>query len=163
MIGILESDNGTKKQAYTALAGVHKEIAKEYAKAVAKYWKAVWERARMLCLQYGAYDTGTLFESIRLVWDIHPQFGLYEVAVSSEGAEATGYIRVGGGTFMNPKTGRVVDYAQVVHDGGPFPRGGGHYQARPFLTDAIDQLEGYRESLMMEHVDKAINRFKRVQ
>lgn len=160
---VQESDGGTKRAAYNALSTVHQELAKEYGKAVEEYWNAVWEKARDLCLEYGAYDTGTLYESIRLVWEVHPRFGLYEVAFSSQGASVTGYIRAGGGTYINPRTGRVVDYAQVVHDGGPYPNGGGVYPPRPFITDAILQCEGLREEIMQRHVDKALSKFERVQ
>lgn len=153
---IQESDGGTKRACYNALGRVQRELAVAYGKAIEEYWNAVLQRAKQLCLEYGAYDTGTLYRSIRLVWETHPQFGLYEVAFSSRGASVTGYIRAGGGAWINPKTGKLVDYAQAVHDGTK------HMAPRPFIQDAVDQMESVREQIMKRHIDNALSKFERV-
>lgn len=67
--------------------------------------------AKTLC----PVDTGALMSSIR--WE---RRGPYEAALIA-----------GGGGFINPRTGREVDYARYVHDGTS------RMPARPFLLQAI--------------------------
>jgi hypothetical protein len=62
-------------------------------------------------------DTATLMASIRA-----ERRGLYESALIA-----------GGGGWVNPKTGREVDYAKPVHDGTS------RMLARPFLLQAVVQ------------------------
>lgn len=152
---ITETDSGTKEAARRALSRTYKELDKGFVEAVKEYWYRVWFTARQLCLQYGAFDTGTLYESIELVWESVPYGGLYELGVSSKGVDMTAMIKVGGVGFINPKTGRFVDYAQAVHDGTRYMR------ARPFLTDAIALNEGFLQSVLAKHTDMALSRFER--
>lgn len=67
--------------------------------------------AKALC----PIDTGALMASIR--WERRAR---YEAALIA-----------GGGGFINPRTGREVDYARYVHDGTY------RMPARPFLLQAI--------------------------
>jgi len=152
---ITETDSGTKEKAKRALSETYKKVDKEFIEAVKEYWYKVWLTAKQLCLQYGAFDTGTLYESIELVWERVPYGGLYEIGVSSRGAEMVAMIRVGGSVYVNPKTGKFVDYAQAVHDGTRYMR------ERPFLTDAIVLCEPFYQQVMMGHVDMALSRFER--
>jgi HK97 gp10 family phage protein len=62
-------------------------------------------------------DTGALLGSIR--WEIR---GLHEAALVA-----------GGVGYVNPRTGRPVDYARYVHDGTS------RMPARPFLLQAVIQ------------------------
>lgn len=156
-----EDDAGTKRRTKEALKKTKEELDKEFREAMMKYWYRVWEVARQLCIEYGAVDTWALYESIRLVWDASPIGGLYEVIVSAEGVDMTALIKVGG-VGINWKTGRVVDYAQAVHD-GHMSRGGEWVRARPFLMDAITICEPYRMMLMKQHVDRALSKFERSQ
>ena len=66
-------------------------------------------------------DTGALMASIRA-----ERRGPIESALVA-----------GGGGYMNPKTGKLVDYARQVHDGTS------HKPARPFLLQAV-QAESLR-------------------
>ncbi len=72
---------------------------------------------RMLCFAKAVcpVETGALRDSIRV---IHP-------------TPFTAKLVAGGGGFINPKTGRVVDYAGRVHDGTS------RMPPRPFLAQAV--------------------------
>jgi len=150
-----ETDAGTKEKAKVSLSRTRRELHQKFMESVKDYWWRVWETARQLCLEYGAVDTGTLYESIRLIWQYEPSGGLYEVAVSSSGVEMTAMIKVGGQEFINPKTGRACNYAQAVHDGTKY------MAARPFLTDAIMMNEGYLQAILEKNVDEALTGFER--
>ena len=156
-----EDDAGTKKACQTAYTRLRRSLGKEFNAACKEYWWHVYETARRLCIEYGAVDTWALYESIQLIWEYEPEGGLYEVAISSSGVDMTAMIRVGGTAAINPKTGWYVDYAQIVHDGGPHPRGGGYFIARPFLTNAIVQSEWAFQAIFQKHLDKALTEFTR--
>ena len=83
------------------------------------------EEAKSLC----PIDTGALTLSIRA-----ERWEPFKTALVA-----------GGGGFINPRTGREVDYAQLVHDGTS------RMPTRPFLLQAI--LAG-RAGLAREIVDK---------
>lgn len=72
---------------------------------------AMVEEARSLC----PVDTGALASSIRA-----ERRGPFRTALVA-----------GGGGFINPRTGREVDYARLVHDGTS------RMPARPFLLQAV--------------------------
>lgn len=152
---IYEDDAGGKMMTKGALARTQRELHKKFVEACRNYWYKVWETARELCLQYGAYDTGALYESIRLIWSFEPYGGVYEVAVSSQGAEMVAMIKVGGMEFINPKTGRCVNYAEAVHDGTRY------MAARPFLTDAIALCEPDLQAILSMNIDEALSGFER--
>ena len=150
-----ETDSGTKEKAKRALGRTHRDLGKKFREAAESYWWKVWETARQLCIEFGAFDTGTLYESIRLIWQYEPYGGLYEVGVSSAGVNMYAMIKVGGMEYINPKTGRVCNYAQAVHDGTQY------MAARPFLTDAIAICEGYLQAVLQGSVDEALTGFER--
>ncbi len=156
-----ESGGGTKKSCQRAYRRLTKDLAIGFKNALREYWMYVYEMARSLCIQYGAIDTWSLYNTIELIWEHMPSGGLYEIAISSSGADMTAMIRVGGTGAINPKTGKYVDYAMVVHDGGPNPRGGGYFFPRPFLTMAITQSEGMYQLIMEKHLNKASMQFSR--
>lgn len=150
-----ETDSGTKEKCIVALRRTSRKLNKNFTKMAHKYWMAVYETAKRLCLEMGAFDTGTLYNSIRLLWVYEPSGGLFEVAVSSAGVDMVAMIKVGGGTFINPKTGKVVDYAQAVHDGTRYMAG------RPFLTMAIFECEHILQALEKQEIDSALAEFVR--
>ena len=150
-----ETDSGTKEKAKLALGRTHRDLGRKFREAAESYWWKVWETARQLCIEYGAVDTWTLYESIRLVWQYEPYGGLYEVGVSSAGVNMYAMIKVGGMEYINPRTGRPVNYAQAVHDGTRY------MVARPFLTDAIAMNEGYLQAVLQGNVDEALTAFER--
>ena len=157
-----ETDSGTKAQCKQALKKTSRELSLEFRQAAREYWWRVWLTARQLCMEM-AYDTGTLMNSIRLVWMVGYGGGpeapfsgeVFDIAISSEGLGMTAMIKVGGEGFINPKTGWYVDYAQAVHDGTRY------MEARPFLTLAITMNEAYLQHVLERHVDKALSAFER--
>ena len=83
--------------------------------------------ARGLC----PVDTGALAGSVRV-----ERLGPLEAALAA-----------GGAGFVNPRTGRVIDYAEAVHDGTS------RRPARPFLRQAL-LIESRRlASEMLEGVE----------
>ena len=159
----VESDGGSKAKARRAYQRTSLQLEREFMKAAKTYWEKVYETAKQLCFEY-VYSgpesphykrTGTLYDSIRLIWEAEPYGGLYEVAISSQGVEMVAMIKVGGGEFINPTTGKICDYAQAVHDGTRYMR------ERPFLTDAIALNEGFLQTILEQHVNKALSAFER--
>jgi len=150
-----ETDHGTKRQCITALRRTSKKLSKKFIEAMNQYWWKVFQTTKRLCIEMGAFDTGTLYESIRLIYQYEPTGGLFEVAASSAGVDVVAMIKIGGGTFINPKTGKVVDYAQAVHDGTRY------MSPRPFLTLAIAECEPFLQNILQKNVDEALSEFVR--
>lgn len=157
-----EKDFGTKRKAREACKRVVKKLDRKFKEAARAYWMKVWMDARMLCRTM-AYDTGTLYSSIRLIWMVGYQGGpeqpfageVFDVAVSSEGVDMVAMIKAGGEGYINPKTGWYVDYAQAVHDGTRY------MIARPFLTMAIDMNEAYLSEILQRNTDMALRSWER--
>ena len=77
--------------------------------------------------------------------------GALMTSIRAEAREALSAALVaGGGGFINPRTGRPVDYARHVHDGTS------HMPARPFLLQAVlsERLRFIRE--MFERMAGAV-------
>jgi len=149
-----ETDSGTKEACAKATERTGEELHEKFIEAMKDYWYKVWETARQLCFEW-AYDTGTLYESIRLLWQYEPSGGLFEVGVSSAGVEMFAMIKVGGAEYINPKTGKACNYAQAVHDGTRYMR------ERPFLTYAIWLCESYLDEILQKYSDEALSGFER--
>lgn len=136
---ITETDYGSKAKVKKKIGGIPIGIDAELREKMAMWWEKVKEHAKQLCLMYGAFDTFTLYDSIRIE-DVSISVGgppYYEVFIETPVHKEliNSRIVVGGPDFINPKTGRPCNYAESVHDGtgkninkGP----------RPFLTDAIN-------------------------
>lgn len=150
-----ETDHGTKQQCITALSRTSKKLNQKFIEGMKQYWWKVYETTKRLCIEMGVFDTGALYESIRLIWQYEPTGGLFEVAASSAGVDMVAMIKIGGGTHINPKTGRIVDYAQAVHDGTRY------MSPRPFLTLAIAECEPFLQNVLSKNVDEALSEFVR--
>jgi len=113
----------------------------------------------MVAKQLCPIDTGTLATSIRIVTQA-PTGGFFEVTKDplSNKIGVTALITAGG-WLVNPKTGRIVDYAQAVHD-GHITRGGGYYMGVPFLTMAIDQCEPEYQMMVKRIQDAQANAWR---
>ena len=114
-----------------------------FQQALDRYWTKVKDDAQRLC----PVDTGTLRSTIRIRHTL-PSGRFFEVARQPDDLHVTRYI-VAGGLRINPKTKRMCDYAQSVHDGHRSPRG--YVVGRPFLTMAIDMNEAYLNQVMDEY------------
>lgn len=63
---------------------------------------------------------------------------------------------VAGGMLVHPATGRIVDYAQAVHD-GHYTKGGTWVAPNPFITDAINIHINELYQIIDSAIDKSIN------
>jgi len=146
-----KTDEGTEKKTRRAMKRVVKYNKDEFEKAIMRYWWKVWQDARRLCMEYGAYDTGTLYDTIRIEWNPAGVGGpTYEVAVGPDRVEVIGMIRAGG-MLINPKTGKIVNYAESVHEGTGKNLAKG---PRPFLTDAILMNESFLDQIINKYLNK---------
>jgi len=115
------------------------------------WWEKVKETAKALC----PIDTGTLMMTIR----IEPAgvtIGFYYEKVMGPEHELINSQIVAGGIMVNPKTGRIVDYAQAVHD-GHFTRSGRYIPENPFIRDAVNIHINELYQILGDSVDKAVN------
>jgi len=150
--GLTETDFGSKGRAKTAAGRLSIEMSKEIKWRLRGWWYRVKETAKSLCMGYGAFDTGTLYRSIR----IEPK-GIsvggaptFMVTVSPEHDLIDEQI-VAGGIGINPKTGRICDYAAAVHDGTM------RMMARPFLQDAVNIHINELNKILNDGIDNAVN------
>lgn len=108
------------------------------------WWRRVRDLAKALCREMGAYDTGSLYNTIRIIYS--PSIGggtfrggapTFEITGGPVGITVDRMITAGG-LLINPKTGRIVNYAESVHDGT-----GQNYRKgpRPFLSMALEIME----------------------
>lgn len=148
---LTEDDHGTKQRLYDAFGTEYGEISENFDVAMENWWMNVKATAERLCIEYGAIDTWTLFNTIRIVMVKDDLSGAYTVERFPNVIEVTRMIVAGGGIFINPNTGRVCDYAESVHEGtgrniakGP----------RPFLTDAIDLNQAELDAIIAKFLNK---------
>lgn len=147
-----ESDFGSKGRAKTATGRLGPEISKETKWRLRAWWERVKETAKSLCVGYGAFDTGSLYRTIRIERKAISIGGAptFMVTVSPEHELINSQI-VAGGMLINPKTGRIVDYAAAVHDGSM------KMPARPFLQDAVNIHINELNKILNDGIDKALN------
>ena len=153
--GMIETDLGSKGRAKRAAEGLPIEISKETKWRLRAWWERVKETAKSLCVGYGAFETGTLYRSIRIEKKFVSVGGAptFMVTFSPEHELIDAQI-VAGGLLINPNTGRVCDYAESVHDGtGRNIKKG----ERPFLRDAINIHINELNKILNEGIDKALN------
>jgi len=154
VVTVWKDDMGTEVKAIKATYRVEEHAKLNFEDMIENWWYSVMVLAKQLCREMGAYDTGTLHDSIRILYQA-PAGGFFEVfiAITPSRRDITidRGIVAGGGMFINPKTGRIVDYALIVHDGGPTSRGTGYISGRPFMTLAVD--------MMMPEFDAIMNQF----
>jgi len=153
-IEFTETDYGSKARAKAVLEEFPKELTAECRWRIRVWWEKVLDMARQLCAAW-AYDTGTLYNTIRIEDQTISLGGSFEKAVSPE-AELIDSMIVAGGLLINPKTGRICDYAQAVHD-GHFTRGGRWIPPKPFLQVAIDMFTEELITIINTALDKTIN------
>jgi len=147
-----EDDGGTKEKVGKIIKQDRQAVAENFEQAMDVWWMNVKATAERLCIEYKCVDTWTLFNSIRIEFIGAGPHGAYAVTGEVYGPiEITRLIVAGGGVYINPKTGRVCDYAESVHDGtgkniakGP----------RPFLTDAIEVERPELRRILTRFFDK---------
>lgn len=127
----------SKQKTLNAYDRVSKKAGALLAKQLVLWWQKVVMDAKAACLAYGAYDTGALYESIRTITrDDAGELGQHWEKVVDINPMLDRVLVAGGAPYINPKTKKIVDYAQAVHD-GHVTSGGNYVSRRPFLTDAV--------------------------
>lgn len=158
VVVVRKDDMGTEAKAIKATYRVEEHAKMNFEDMIENWWYSVMILAKQLCIEMGAYDTGALHDSIRILYQA-PAGGYYEVSIAispvTRDINISRAIVAGGGMFINRKTGRIVDYGLIVHDGGPTSRGTGYIQGRPFLSLAVD--------MMMPEFDAIMGQFMRGQ
>jgi len=151
---LIESDEGTKRGAQRALVRVDRTIKRELPRAIDEYWYRVLVSARRNCpvgtpasTRRKGYIGGSLRATIEIV-DSPPAGAAFEVVASPESQVISKYIKAGSDTYINPNTGRVVDYAQAVHD-GTF-----RMPPRPFLTMALAENQAFLDDVLNRMLNK---------
>lgn len=150
-VAFTETDMGSKGRVKTAFKRLPREITKEARWRLQVWWEKVKETAKALC----PIDTGSLMMTIRIE-PMGVSIGFYyEKAMSPEHELIDAQI-VAGGIMVNPKSGRIVDYAQAVHD-GHFTRGGKYIPEQPFLRDAVNLHINELHQILGVSVRTAVN------
>lgn len=132
MIGIFETDNGTKKKMQEQLGRLGLNITKSGKSELEKVWDKIYRETVATC----PFDTGTLVGTIKMATG--SQIG-EQMDTSTSGMNKTifnGTIVVGDDAVFNPKNGIATSvYASIVHDGSIYVQG------RPFLENAFLKYE----------------------
>lgn len=151
-----ETDFGSKGRAKKATERFPKRLTAEGKWRLKAWWLKVLGTAQMLCLAW-AFDTGTLYSTIRIEENRPMPEGFpFEVAYASQNQMINSMI-MAGGMAINPKTGRIVDYAQAVHD-GHFTTGGRWIPERPFLREAVNMHSTELDAILNKCVEESIQR-----
>jgi hypothetical protein len=163
--GMIEDDSGSKGRAKRAAEGLSDEISAQTKWRLRGWWYDVLEEAKSLCVSMGAVDTWTLYKSIRIEEGIAAGMSLssgamgmgapqFEVAASPQHQLIHSQIKAGG-LYINPKTGRICNYAESVHEGTGrnFKKG-----PRPFLTMAIQLHIHELDKILNSAIDTALNK-----
>lgn len=149
MVYYIEEDIHVSKEKQKIIEAAERaeEVSKkEFEKSFRVYFKTLLDFARQHC----PVDTGTLRATIRLEDEPKGGGGLGG-RIHNEVERRAGFGKriVAGGMFINPKTGRICDYAMFVHD-GHFTRTGSFVPPRPFLDQAIKEAD----AMLIKAADK---------
>lgn len=152
--GMEETDMGSKGRAQLACREFPQELTAEARWRLRFWWEKVLLTAKALC----PIDTGTLSTSGRIETREGPTEGgalgeFYEKAVGFDN-ELINSMIVFGGLLVNPKTGRICDYAQAVHD-GHFTANGRFIPPQPFIEMAINIHIDELYDILGKSIDRA--------
>ncbi len=140
MIGLNETDNGTKRRLQSDLQSFHRKFDNETRMALEDVWQKIYEEAVANC----PVDTMSLVGTIKLVTGDSAGQQIPTSNIIASGMSMTlfnGTITVGDDAVVNPKNNIPTSwYAIWVHD-GHFNRDGRWVNGQPFLSDAFDKYE----------------------
>jgi hypothetical protein len=146
MIGITESDDGTKERTREEVQDISDNLSETIAHELDIVWKAIRDLAIDLCPK----DTGALASSIELASE--GGSGVISASSTSGGDFYSNSISAGNDSIINPISGKPTSlYAGWVHDGHMM--GDIMWEGLPFLTDAVAQYEDELEAA----VDRALD------
>lgn len=139
-----------------ALDRIQEHANERFREAIDEWWEKVRDLAKTLCRDMGVWDTGTLHDTIRIIsggTELGIGYGgYYEVVVSPTDIQVDRML-IAGGMLINPKTGRICDYAEAVHD-GHFTKSGTYVAGRPFLSMALDLAEPELRLILNKFMDE---------
>jgi hypothetical protein len=136
----------TEQAAIMAIDRMEKHAESHFSQAIDLWWNKVLMRAKQLCIEMGAFDTGTLHDTIRIVAEA-PSGRFFEVMAGPQGVISVDRMIVAGGMLINPKTGNICNYAESVHEGSGKNANIG---PRPFLELAVIEYEPELERIMSQ-------------
>lgn len=147
MIGIEESDNGTKDRTKREIQDVSDNLPDTIKEELRAIWETIRDTAEDLCPK----ESGALASTIEVVEGADAG-GVS--ATSLTGQEIANFTIVAGSDdVVNPRTGRPTsEYAIWVHD-GHLMTDGRMWEGVPFLTEALLMYEEELEAA----VDKALS------
>jgi hypothetical protein len=151
-IDITETDYGSKARAKVACQRFPKELTANARWKLVYWWQEVLETARALC----PVDTGTLQATGRITETDPSIGGLFEVGMTLENTNIISKMIEFGGLLVNPKSGRICDYAQAVHD-GHFTRSGRWMPPNPFIEMAIQIHMQELDTILGKSIDEVAN------
>jgi hypothetical protein len=125
----------SKQATINAYNRLDRKVAGMLAMRLARWWDKVLIDAKALCLMYKCYDTGALYESIRVESRDEVGTTSYFEKVIDVNPILDRVLIAGGPEYINWRTKKGVDYAQAVHDGHNSPNG--YVAGRPFMSDAV--------------------------
>lgn len=147
MIGIFESDGGTKKRTQKDLKDFMNKLTKDGKAGLEDVWGKIYEEVVANC----PVDTMSLVGTIKLVTGDTVGQQVPNSFISTTGMSETifnGTITVGDDAVINPKNNIPTSwYAIWVHD-GHFNRDGRWVEGIPFLSDAFDKYEAELNAVM---------------
>lgn len=142
MIGIEESDGGTKRKVGETMKKMEKDITEETKAELEAIWSLIEQAAIDLCPK----DTGALASTVK------SSEGGGEGTISASTDIFNKSLIAGDDGVINPKTGKPTSaYAGLIHDGHAM-RDGTMWEGVPFLVEALLMYEGELEAA----VDKAV-------
>jgi hypothetical protein len=142
MIGLEESDSGSKKKVSNELGGLGKRLNDDLKERLEAIWNAIYNDAVAEC----PVDTMSLVGTVKLIVDdSNIQASGAGVDIMSSGMSENIYnatIIAGDDAVINPKNHIPTSwYAIWVHD-GHFTVDGAWVEGVPFLSDAVDKHIG---------------------
>ena len=144
MIGITESDDGTKGRTKQEV----QDISDNLPEAIAHELDIVWQKIRDLAIDLCPKETGALASSIEL--ESEGGSGTISATSTSGGDFYSNSIFAGNDDVVNPISGKPTsEYAILVHD-GHMMKDGMFWEGVPFLTEAVAAYE--------DELDAAVDR-----
>ena len=161
VVGWVEEDIKVKKskeKTIKAIEETEKISFEEFEKSFKEYFRVLLESARMHC----PVDTGTLRATIRLEDEPEGGGGLGG-RIHGEVERHAGFGKriTAGGMLVNPKTGRICDYATFVHEGHFNVLTGNFVEPRPFLDQALRDADNYLVKCADKYLKKIGDRWER--
>jgi hypothetical protein len=150
MIGITETDNGTKQRTIQD----YEDIRDNLESTIAQEHDIVWQAIKDLAIDLCPKETGALASSIELESEGGSgAIGQNKTTSTVGGDFYSNSIYAGNGSVINPISGKsTAEYALFVHDGHMI--GDIMWEGVPFLTEAVAAYEDELEAAVNRALDE---------